>query len=205
MASVVVEFEDQPLERVCADLVVVGYSPDDRPLRGAAGRADWRLCGELWQLVTSQKLNGALGQAALLSAAGPLRSPLLLVVGLGHRAELDVDAWRELGNEIVRRALDLQLNRVVLGLVSDAASLGSEGTCALFAGAAAAAAEHRAGIHLVIAGEGVLVRLSELRSLAEAGSLSGVSLKLPEATRNPAKRSPVTTGGFTYDQSLRFK
>ena len=204
MASVVVEFEDQPLERVCADLVVVGYSPDDRPLRGAAGRADWRLCGELWQLVTSQKLNGALGQAALLSTAGPLRSPLLLVVGLGHRAELDVDAWRELGNEIVRRALDLQLNRVVLGLVSDAANLGAESTCALFGGAAAAAAEHRAGIHLVIAAP-LSASISELRSLAAAGSLTGVSLKLPEATQKPAKRSPAVTGDFTYDQSLRFK
>jgi hypothetical protein len=205
MASVVVEFEDQPLERVCADLVVVGYSPDDRPLRGAAGRADWRLCGELWKLVTTQKLNGALGQAALLSAAGPLRSPLLLVVGLGHRAELDVDAWRALGNEIARRALDLQLDRVVLGLAADAACLRSEGTCALFAGTASAAAERRAGIHLVIAGDEMLVRLSELRSLAEAGSLTGVSLKLPETTRSPAKRPPVSSGGFTYDQGLRFK
>jgi hypothetical protein len=205
MAPVVVELEDQPLEQVCADLVVVGYSPDDRPLRGAAGRADWRLCGELWQLVTSQKLNGTLGQAALLSAAGPLRSPLLLVVGLGHRAELDVDAWREMGSEIVRRALDLQLNRVVLGLVSDAANLGPEGTCALFGGAAAAVAEHRAGIHLVIAGEGVLARLSELRSLAEAGLLPGVSLKLPEAPEKPAKRPAAVTGDFAYDQRLRFK
>ena len=69
MAAIVVEVDDQPLERVSADLVVVGHSPDDRPLRGAAGRADWRLCGELWQLITAQKLDGRCGQAALLSAA----------------------------------------------------------------------------------------------------------------------------------------
>jgi len=205
MASVVVEFEDQPLERVCADLVVVGYSPDDRPLRGAAGRADWRLCGALWQLVNSQKLNGTLGQAALLSAAGPLRSPLLLIVGLGRRAELDVDTWRGLGSEAVRRALDLQLNRVVLGLVSDAASLGPEGTCALLGGAVDAAAERCAEIHLVIADERLQARLSELRSLAEAGLLAGLSLKLPGAPEKPAKRPSATTGDFTYDQGLRFK
>lgn len=205
MAPVVVEVEDQPLERVRADLVVVGYSPDDRPLRGEAGRADWRLCGELWQLVTSQKLNGRLGQAALLSSSGPLRSPLLLVVGLGHRAELDVDTWRGLGNEVIRRALDLQLNRVALGLVSDAASLGTEAVCALLGGAADAATEQRAEIHLVIAGEGALARLAELRSLAEAGLLAGLSLKLPVAPEKPAKRPSAVTGDFTHDQGLRFK
>jgi len=204
MAAIVVEVDDQPLERVSADLVVVGYSPDDRPLRGAAGRADWRLCGELWQLVTAQKLNGRRGQAALLSAAGPLRSPLLLVVGLGHRAELDIDAWRELGSEVVRRALDLQLKRVVLGLESDAAVLGSEATCALFAGAVAAA-EHPAEIQLVIAGEGVQARFSELRSLAAAGRLAGLSLKLPVEPQQPTKQPPVDTGDFTYSDTLRFK
>ena len=204
MAAIVVEVDDQPLERVSADLVVVGYSPDDRPLRGAAARADWRLCGELWQLVTAQKLNGRRGQAALLSAAGPLRSPLLLVVGLGHRAELDVDAWRELGSEVVRRALDLQLKRVVLGLESDAAALGSDASCALFAGAVAAA-EHSAEMELVIAGEGAQPRFSELRSLAEAGRLAGLSLKLPAEPQQPAKQPAVNSGAFAYRDTLRFK
>ncbi len=204
MAAIVVEVADQPLERVRADLVVVGYSPDDRPLRGAAGRADWRFCGELWKLVTAQKLDGRRGQAALLSAAGPLRSPLLLVVGLGHRAELDVDVWRELGGEVVRRALDLQLNRVVLGLESDAAALGSEAICALFAGAAVAA-EHSAEIQLVLAGEGVQLRFSELRSLAEAGRLPGLSLKLPAEPRRPAKQPSAKVSDFSHSETLRFK
>lgn len=205
-ASVVVELESQPLERVSADLAVVGFSPDDRPLRGAASRVDWRLCGELWQLIASQKLSGALGQAALISAAGSLRSPLLLVVGLGHRAELAVDTWRALGSDVVRRALDLQLDRAVLGLVSDAANLGPEGTRALFSGAAAAAAERRAEIHLAIPGEeGALARLSELRSLAGAGLPAGASLKLPDAPESSARLPSATSSDFTHSESLRFK
>jgi hypothetical protein len=205
MAPVVVELADQPLERVVADVMVVGYSPDDRPLRGAAGRADWRLCGEIWQLVTARKLNGTLGQAALLSAAGPLRSPLLLIIGLGHRADLGVDTWRELGGEIVRRVLDLQLNRVALGLASDAAKLGPEGTRALFAGAAATAAARSAEIHLAIAGEDAPERLSELRVLAESGLPAGASLRLPESLKKSPNTSSTKTGVFTYDQGLRFK
>ena len=205
MASVVVELDDQPLERVPADLVVVGFSPDDRPLRGSAGRADWRLCGDLWGFVTSQKLRGTLGEAALFSAAGPLRSPLLLVLGLGHRAELVADTWCELGRDVVRRALDLRVNRAVLGLASDAANLGPEGTHALFGGAAAAAAESSAELRLAIVGEGAAERISELRSLVQAGLPAGASLKLPEAHEKPARSRPNLLGVFTYDQDLRFK
>ena len=205
MASIVVELDANPLERVSADLVVVGFSPDDRPLRGSAGRADWRLCGELWRLVTSRKLSGALGQAALLSAEGSLRSPLLLVLGLGHRAELAIDTWRDLGRDVVRRALDLQVNRAVLGLASDAASLGPGGTCALFGGALVAAAERGAGLHLAIVGEGAPARLSELRSLERAEQPSGASLKLPEPPEKPPKFTPTRPGVFTYDSGVRFK
>jgi hypothetical protein len=205
MASVVVELEDKPLERVSADLVVVGFSPDDRPLRGSAGRADWRLCGELWGLVTSRKLNGTLGEAALFSAAGSMRSPLLLVLGLGHRAELVVDTWRELGRDVVRRAFDLRVNHAVLGLVSDAASLGPEGTRALFGGALAAAAERSAELRFAIVGEGAPARISELRSLEQTGLPAGARLRLPEAHPKSAKIPSSQTGDFTYDQSLRFK
>ncbi len=205
MASVVVEVEDKPLERVSADLVVVGFSPDDRPLRGSAARADWRLCGELWELVTSQKLTGTFGQAALLTAAGSLRSPLLLVLGLGHRAELVVDSWRELGRDVVRRALDLRVHRAVLGLASDAANLGPEGTRALFGGAVDAAAERRAELRVAIVGEGASARLSELRPLAQAELPAGASLRLPEAPEKPVPFPPTRSGDFTYDQSLRFK
>ncbi len=205
MASVVVELDDKPLERVSADLVVVGFSPDDRPLRGSAGRADWRLCGDLWRLVASRKLNGALGEAALISAAGSLRSPLLLVLGLGHRAELVVDTWCELGRDVVRRALDLDVDRAVLGLASDAANLGPEGTRALFGGALAAAAECNAVLRFAIVGEGAPTRISELRSLERAGLPAGASLKLPAAPEKSARIPSSGAGDFTYDQSLRFK
>jgi len=205
MASVAVELDDKPLERVAADLVVVGFSPDDRPLRGSAGRADWRLCGELWGLVTSRKLHGTLGEAALFSAAGSLRSPLLLVLGLGHRAELVVDTWCKLGRDVVRRTLDLGVNRAVLGLASDAAKLGPEGTRALFGGALAAAAERNAELRFAIVGEGAPARISELRSLDQAGLPARASLRLPEVPEKFAKIPSSRTGDFTYDQGLRVK
>jgi len=205
MSSVSIEVDEQPLERVRADAVVVGYSPDDRPLRGAASRADWRLCGELWRLVAARKLNGALGRAALVSAAGPLRAPLLLVVGLGHRADLAVDTWRQLGSDILRRVLDLEIDRVVLGLASDAAILGPAGTRALIAGAAAATAERSAKIRLVLVGDDALERLAELSPLAESGLPAGTHLRLPDSFKRAARNAPGKSGGFTTDQGLQFK
>jgi len=204
-ATLVVGLDERPIERVPADLAVVGISSDDRPLRGGASRADWRLCGELWQLVRSRKLSGSLGQAALASSAGPLRSPLLLVLGLGHRAELGVAAWRALGADLVRRALDLHAERAALGLASDAAQLGPEGTRALFGGALAGAAERGAGLALTIAGEGSHARLSELRLLERLEQPAGARLRLLEASEKPADPHRTRSGAFAYDHSLRFK
>ena len=69
-AVLAVEPQEGPIERIRTDLVIVGFAPEDRPLRRGAGRADWRLCGGLWNLLSSEKLSGARGEAALLSAGG---------------------------------------------------------------------------------------------------------------------------------------
>lgn len=205
MASVVVELEGVALERVSADLVVVGFSSDDRPLRGAASRADWRLCGELWRLVEAGTLSGARGQAALLTAAGPLKAPLLMVVGLGPRGDLAVATWNELGRDVAQRALDLRAQRVVLGLVSDAAQLGPAGTRALFSGALSGVAERGAELRLAIAGAGGAARLAELRSLAAARLPGGTSLRLPEAPKEIRRTPSDRAGDFTHEPSHRFK
>ncbi len=205
MASLVVEIEEQPLEQVAAELVVVGFAPDDRPLRGAASRADWRFCGELWRLLDSGRLSAMRGQAALLTAAGSLRSPLLMAVGLGPRDELAVATWLELGRDVALRALDLGVRRAVLGLASDAAQLGAEGTHALFGGVLAGVAERGADLQLALAGEGAAARIAELRSLDCAGLPAGVRLRLPEVPKK-VRRVPATTAGdFPYEHSHRFK
>ena len=181
-----VEFESADLERVRADLIVVGFAPEDRPLRGSAGRADWRLCGGLWNLISSKRLTGALGEAALLSASGGLRAPLLLALGLGPRASLDVKTWRELGRDAASRALGLRAQSALWGLVTDAADLGIKGTQALFYGAATAVAARATNLHLVLVGDDGAARLPELQSLSKNQFPSEVDLRLSD----PANRCP---------------
>ncbi len=205
MAALVVEIEERPLERIAADALMVGVSPDDRPLRGAAARADWRMCGELWQFLSSGRLTGALGEAALISTAGALRSPVLLVLGMGPRAALSAASWHDFGREAVRRALELRLQRAVAGFVTEAAALGPEGTRAVFAGAALAAADSRAELRVVLAGEGAAERLAELSPLDRLELPPGAKLRLPAAAGKLPKSTTIPSGDFPHDQRLRFK
>ena len=53
-----IEVDSASVERVRADLAAVPLFTEDRPLRGGVGRADWRLCGRLSELVASGRLAG---------------------------------------------------------------------------------------------------------------------------------------------------
>jgi len=197
-AALAVELDEGPIERIRTDLVIIGFAPEDRPLRRGAGRVDWRLCGSLWNLISSEKLSGALGEAALLSARGALRSPLLLAVGLGPRNALTVEAWRELGRDTTDRALGLRAESAVLDLATDAADAGSEATRALFCGAASAVAERHAGLRLVLTGDDAAARLSELRALPKPELPSEVDLRILDSPARAARSSPVRSGGFRH-------
>ncbi len=67
-AALAIELESGTLERARADLVIVSFCSTDRPLRGAAGRVDWRLCGRLSHLIEAGRVAGhaafAIEQAA---------------------------------------------------------------------------------------------------------------------------------------------
>jgi len=60
------------------------FFADERPLRGAAGLADWRLGGRLSRLIREAKLAGGAGEAMLMAhAGGRLPFDRIFVFGLG--------------------------------------------------------------------------------------------------------------------------
>lgn len=65
------------------DTLVLPVFKDDRPLRGAAGLADWRLCGRLSRLVKSQRATAESGETLLLPPGRRLRFSRILWFGLG--------------------------------------------------------------------------------------------------------------------------
>lgn len=64
---------------------LVAFVGAERPLRGLAGWADWRLCGELTRLVKAGRFSGAAGEALLTVTGGRLPAGRIFLFGLGPK------------------------------------------------------------------------------------------------------------------------
>ena len=180
----IVKLASEPLERIRADVLVVGVAPTDRPLRGAAGYADWRLCGRLWELVSSGRILGTRGQASLVIAGDGLQTRLLLVLGLGPRRSLDGPVWQELGRDAIDRSLGLCAQTVALAIVQDALigpptdpQRQAEAVSGLVCGAAHAVLAREATLEVAFLGSTVLG--STLAVPPDTTFPAGVEVQLP--------------------------
>ncbi len=65
------------------DALILPVFKDDKPLRGAAGLADWRLCGKLSRLLKSNRATAESGETMLLPSGRRLKFARILWFGLG--------------------------------------------------------------------------------------------------------------------------
>ncbi len=77
------------LDELQTELVVLPFFSDERPLRGAAGLIDWRLCGALSRKLMAGYIDGKFGEKALVTAPSKMKSEGLLLVGLGSSIDFD--------------------------------------------------------------------------------------------------------------------
>lgn len=70
------------------DALVVPVWSDVRPLRGAAGLLDWRLCGRLSRLLQQGRLLGTTGEKLLL-VTNRVPWPRVLALGVGESVAFD--------------------------------------------------------------------------------------------------------------------
>jgi len=108
--------ESDSLARIGAEVAVAGFFRDQRPLRGGAGLADWRLCGFVSQLLLASRAAGEPSDAILTSTHGRLRAGRLLLVGLGARQRFGAEAHRAAVERVVHRLLDLGAPSAALDL-----------------------------------------------------------------------------------------
>lgn len=191
-ATLRIEIDPGPIERARADLAVVGVYADERPLRGATGRADWRLCGRLSRLVAAGRLEGTRGEAVLVPTRGGLRAPLLVALGLGPREAFSAHYWEAVTEDAIARGLRLGAVAIALplpdGEFGDFALL--QRAEALVAGAARALEGRSDELCLrVVAGRGQAARVEEaVRSAHPRGLPASVAIRLPA----PPDRRRVT-------------
>ena len=96
------------------DLLAVYLWRDVRPLRGAAGLLDWRLCGKLSGLIQSGRLTGVEGEQLLLPSGGRLPWRLIMVMGLGPRAGFSSVRFRAALARLFTTARGLDVHEIAI-------------------------------------------------------------------------------------------
>ncbi len=185
----ILELTPRPLERVESDVAVTGFFTDERPLRGGAARADWRLCGGLSRRIESGDLSGKSGEALLIACGRALRSPRLLVLGLGDREGFDVSRFGAETRAALERCVALRCPEVALAPLGIAPDDVPRHAAALVEGLREGLAQARSPIRLhlcVPRGElsGIRRALDEACRAAGAGELS---IHAPEARPEPLR------------------
>lgn len=105
------------IERVPAvDAAVCGVAQDERPLRGPAGRIDWRLCGLLSSQLLEQRYFGRSGEDLLISTSPRLPFGWLFLVGLGRGNDLDPPRARRIATRAGTVVLAAGADSAVLAL-----------------------------------------------------------------------------------------
>jgi hypothetical protein len=120
--ALAIEIETARLDQVIVEVLVTPFFACDRPLRGPAARADWRLCGLLSNRLERRELTGAQGEAALFPTGGRMRTPLLLALGLGTRSEFGEERLREVARNATERLIGLRSGVAGIALPAEAVS-----------------------------------------------------------------------------------
>jgi hypothetical protein len=77
------------LDQLQVELIVLPFFSDERPLTGAAGLIDWRLCGALSRKLLAGHLDGHFGDKGMIAGPPKLKVEGLLLIGLGSIASFD--------------------------------------------------------------------------------------------------------------------
>lgn len=88
--------EAAALDRLRCEAIALPVLSDERPLRGALGLIDWRLCGMISKLVLSGSVLTIPLQTALVPGRPKLVVDKVFLFGAGTSAELDLERQRAL-------------------------------------------------------------------------------------------------------------
>ncbi|MEN8158633.1 MAG: M17 family peptidase N-terminal domain-containing protein [Myxococcota bacterium] len=116
--TLAVAVEDSPLPKVETDVLVAPFFAEDRPLRGPAAWADWRLCGLLDEALGTGRMPTGLGEATLAPSGGRLAARRVLVLGLGARDALGFAELRTAANRAAESLLRLRAADVAFAVPS---------------------------------------------------------------------------------------
>jgi len=104
------------LDVLKSEALSLGFFEDERPLRGALGLVDWRLCGQVSRLILRGRISGEAGEKVLIPARPRLPFEKLFLFGLGRRASFDDGVFREATERIMTTLTRARVRASVLAL-----------------------------------------------------------------------------------------
>jgi Cytosol aminopeptidase family, N-terminal domain len=75
------------------ETLVITFFEDERPLKGQAGLADWRLCGAVSQLIIDRRIDGYVGEKILFPMSHRMKCDKILAIGLGQSNAFGDEAY----------------------------------------------------------------------------------------------------------------
>lgn len=75
--------DQSSLDALQVEAILLPFFEDERPLQGAAGLIDWRLCGALSRRLTTSELCGSFGEKGWTITLPKLKTERILLFGLG--------------------------------------------------------------------------------------------------------------------------
>ena len=116
MRGLRVEVDPGPITGIVADTVVVPIPTSERPLRGDAGRLDWRMCGRISEEILAGNLSGFAHEAVLIAGRPPLRAPRVMLLGIGSSAGLPGRGVQDAFRDLTQRLLGLCSRRALVAM-----------------------------------------------------------------------------------------
>ncbi len=110
------KISDHPIDEISTQLSLITSFQDVRPLKGCAGKVDWRYNGLLSHLILTSKFRGIWGDAILIPGQGRIDAQELLWLGVGDSRDLRDSEIPNLLTMIVDRLTLKKCNAFCLSL-----------------------------------------------------------------------------------------
>ena len=89
------------------EAVVLLFFQDERPLKGASGMVDWRMCGAISNMILSERISGEKGESILIAPSRKIKGKKILMIGLGISSEIDEEKIRKTGMEVINKLANI--------------------------------------------------------------------------------------------------
>lgn len=89
----------EPIDKMPSDTLVLSLFSDEKPLKGANGLIDWRLCGKISKMIVAGSVTGKYKESTLVMSNNP-RIPRILIVGLGSSKDFNEERLKKIARFI---------------------------------------------------------------------------------------------------------